>query len=369
MGRHSEELQLCHELAASLTSAHEEAASLHRQARLNAQSRLEAAAAGDAIETEEAHARHWRCKMSSQRWQKLSGSEDDVDGAIQHQSMCRELRVAGARVPPKVLIAVSGFAAQSNTGVARPYIRDLLLFIDQAYCQQAQDDLEEALAQQHREVQRLTRKLVNAEPAAWVLQRQRVAHLERQLRSCTCRARRRLAERSGRDMLHFSVDKAFYLSREVDSLARENAKLREHARGKPVGAALALVSNHAKSDTLFSEQGASDTTLATSSAAQSSQKMDRAPVVVPTGIQAGTGAPFGDPIRSMDDPGMPERCWSSDQYLASTCGPARRVKGHERRPIKHGFEAPDDLLDTAIMEWQNLCESVSADVMRSEQDR
>lgn len=176
--------------------------------------------------------------------------------------MCRELRVAGAQVPPKVLIAVSGLAAQSNTGVTWPYIRDLLLFIDQvrslsvtcltlrtlacaahldcillcqrnehfapwisattrsmlmqAYCQQAQNDLEEALAQQHREVQKLTRKLVNAEPAAWVLQRQRVAHLERQLRTCTCRARRRLAERSGRDVLHFSVDKAFYLSREID---------------------------------------------------------------------------------------------------------------------------------------------------------
>ncbi len=151
------------------------------------------------------------------------------------------------------------------------------------------------------------------------------------------------------------------------SLARENAKLREHACGKPVGAALDLYFNNAKSDTLISQQGASDTTLATSSAAQSSQKMDRAPKRVPTGIQAGTSGSF----ESVDDPDMPQRCWSSDQYLASTCVPARRVKGHERRPInlKHGFEAPDDLLDTAIMEWQNLCESVSADVLRSEQDR
>lgn len=92
--------------------------------------------------------------------------------------------------------------------------------LTQAYWQQAQKDLEAALARQDMEVQRLRRKLVNAEPVAWVLQRQRVAHLERQLRTCTCQARRQLAERSGRDMLHFAVDKAFYLSREVDRCER-----------------------------------------------------------------------------------------------------------------------------------------------------
>ncbi len=90
----------------------------------------------------------------------------------------------------------------------------------QAYQQQAQDDLEAALAQQDMEIQTLRRRLANAEPAAWLLQRQRVAHLERQLRMCTCKARSRLAERSGRDMLHYAVDKAFYMSREVDRCER-----------------------------------------------------------------------------------------------------------------------------------------------------
>ena len=65
-------------------------------------------------------------------WQcELVRSEEDVTGATQHQSMYRELLAVGARVTPKMLVAMSCFAAQSNTGVEWAYIRDLLLYIDQ----------------------------------------------------------------------------------------------------------------------------------------------------------------------------------------------------------------------------------------------
>lgn len=146
------------------------------------------------------------------------------------------------------------------------------------------------------------------------------------------------------------------------SLARENAKLRENAREEPVGAPIASSSN-GKSDLLFSQRGATDTTLVRSSAAQSSQKMTRAPKVVPTRIQDGTTG-SSELVDGLD---MPERPQSSE-FSTSTCAPAsnaRRVKGREMRPVKHDSEAPDDLLDTAILEWQNLCESLSADALHS----
>lgn len=72
------------------------------------------------------------------------------------------------------------------------------------------------MAQQQLEVQDLTRRLASSEPAAWVLLRQRIAHLERRLRGCRCAARQKLAERSNREMLHFAVDKAFSLACAVE---------------------------------------------------------------------------------------------------------------------------------------------------------
>ena len=85
----------------------------------------------------------------------------------------------------------------------------------QTYRQLAQHQLQTALQQQEREIHRLTRKLANSAPAAWVLQRQRNVHLERQLRECSCAARQKLAERTGREMLHFAVDKVLHMSQEL----------------------------------------------------------------------------------------------------------------------------------------------------------
>lgn len=149
------------------------------------------------------------------------------------------------------------------------------------------------------------------------------------------------------------------LSHVARSLARENIKLREHARDKPVQAPVAT-SNDAKSISLPDQQAASDSTPVSSTAIEFSQTMYRGPEVVLTRTEGGTDGSF----EAVTDLDVPEGCHKSEWCSAA---PIQRLKGREVRPVEHESEAPDDLLDTAILEWQNLCESLSADVLRSEQ--